>query len=55
MEYWNNVLLEFSKILCKIPPNLPLPKGGDRASPFVIIFLPEAGKRGIKGDFEIVQ
>jgi hypothetical protein len=34
MEYWNNVLLGFSEILCKIPPSLPLPKGGDRVSPF---------------------
>jgi hypothetical protein len=34
------------KFPCKILPNLPLPKGGDRGFPL--------WKRGIKGDFMMI-
>jgi hypothetical protein len=46
----------------KIPPCLPLPasrrrktpKGGDVSFPLCVFFLPEAGKRGIEGDFMVI-
>jgi hypothetical protein len=37
--------------LCKIPPDLPFPKGGDKgASPFDNLFPAKGRQRGIEGD-----
>jgi hypothetical protein len=46
MERWNfgiMVSLQFFKFLCKIPPDLPFPKGGESFPPF-----DKGGWRGIR-------